>query len=163
MFTSSFPLSFDWDSRVMWATLGSVRLIRLMRHMVKLSSFFSAACFWPCQMLEITSKSKLSKCQRFHFQKKFSIDRAPQSVASVIKYSFARFRRILSKLSSKLFICIVLTEKDALDELRFRLNRSATHILLKIFIWDDCCAHALRGIRYLVFLWNAMWSKSEIW
>jgi len=109
------------------------------------------------------SRSKLSKRQGVHFHKKFGVDRAPQSVESVTKYSFAKFKEIFAKLRSKLSVCVVLTEKIVGTSPIFGLDRSATHFFTKNFRWADYCAHAFRGIRYLVFLWNEMWYKSEIW
>jgi hypothetical protein len=84
-------------------------------------------------------------------------------VESVTKNSFANFRGIFAKLSSKITIDVVLTEKDCWDELGFGLDRSATHFSIKIFVWADYCAHAFRGIRYLVVLWNKVWCEAEIW
>ena len=87
----------------------------------------------------------------------------PQSVESVTKHSFAGFRGIFAKLSSKILVDVVLTEKGGWEELDFGLDRSAAHFSVKIFVWDDYCAHAVRGSRYLVVLSNQMWCKSEIW
>src|SRR6267154_4414484 len=88
-------------------------------------------------MLEMISRSKLSKRQGVHFHKKFGVDRAPQSVESVTKYSFAKFKEIFAKLRSKLSVCVVLTEKIVGTSSIFGLDRSATHFFTKIFRWDD--------------------------
>jgi hypothetical protein len=84
-------------------------------------------------------------------------------VESVTKYSFAKFRGIFPKLRTKVLVGIDLTEKDCWDEPNFGLDRSDVDFSLKIFLWVEHCAHAFRGIRYLVFLWNKMWCKSESW
>ena len=82
---------------------------------------------------------------------------------SVTKYIFAKFRRIFPKLSSKIMVGVVLTEKDCWEELNFGLDRSDVDFSQKNFAWTKRCAHALRRIRYLIVLWNEKLCKSEIW
>jgi hypothetical protein len=78
---------------------------------------------------------------------------------NVTKYIFAKFKGIFAKLSSKIMIGVVLTEKDCGEEPYFGLDRSATHFFLKFFAWTKRCAHALRRIRYLGVLWNEKWCQ----
>jgi hypothetical protein len=82
---------------------------------------------------------------------------------SVTKYIFAKFKGIFAKLSSKIMVGVVLTEKNSGEEPNFGLDRSATHFSLKNGAWTKRCAHALRRRRYLVLLWNEKWCKPEIW
>jgi hypothetical protein len=84
-------------------------------------------------------------------------------VESVTKHSFAGFRGIFAKLSSKILVDVVLTEKGGWEELDFGLDRSDAHFSVKIFVLGRLLCHAVRGSRYLVVLSNKMWCKSEIW
>ena len=81
---------------------------------------------------------------------------------SVTKYIFAKFKGIFAKLSSKIMVGVVLTEKDCGEDPYFGLDRSATHFSLKNCAWTKRCAHALRRIRYMGALWNEKWCKPEI-
>ena len=80
---------------------------------------------------------------------------------SVTKYSFAKFKGIFVKLSSKLLIAVVLTEKEGGNKPNFGLYRSATLRTSKNFVLVAHCAHAFRRIRYLVDLWNEKQCKFE--
>ena len=61
---------------------------------------------------------------------------------SVTKYSFAKFKGIFVKLSSKLLIAVVLTEKEGGNKPNFGLYRSATLRTSKNFVLVDHCVHA---------------------